>query len=519
MRVADLYIRVSTDEQADRGYSQRDQEERLAKYCEANSISIRKCVFEDYSAKSFIRPAWTKLLNDIKKQKGQTDLVLFTKWDRFSRNAGDAYQMISILRRLGVEPQAIEQPLDLSVPENKMMLAFYLAAPEVENDRRALNVIRGMRRAKKEGRWMGPAPIGYKNKVAENGTKYISFDEYQAPIMTWAFNEICNSIFNTEQIWREARKKGLRCTKNNFWVAIRNPMYCGKIFVPAFKDEPSMIVQGNHEPLITEVLFEDVQDVLNGRKRIYKPKIEANEIFTLKGFLKCPRCEKLLTASSSKGRKDYYHYYHCNSKCGFRHKAEEVNDRLALEIKKHVSGIPELKLYKDILMQTFRTKTEVIETEIKLIKQQLNDISQKTLRARDLLISGDINGEDFKEIKKANEKLTIRLEAKLEAVKPQWTNIEPLFKQAIGNISKLDVLYANGSVAQRRKIIGSIFPEKLTFDGNNFRTTKVNEIITYLSLVSKDLQSKKIGTNLYKKDLSHKVTRIGFEPMTLSLEG
>jgi len=52
--------------------------------------------------------------------------------------------MISALRKLEVELQAIEQPLDLSVPENKMMLAFYLAAPEVENDRRALNVLNGM---------------------------------------------------------------------------------------------------------------------------------------------------------------------------------------------------------------------------------------------------------------------------------------------------------------------------------------------------------------------------------------
>jgi len=56
-----------------------------------------------------------------------------TKWDGFSRNAGDAYQMINILSTLGVEPQAIEQPLDISIPENKLMLAIYLAQPEVEN--------------------------------------------------------------------------------------------------------------------------------------------------------------------------------------------------------------------------------------------------------------------------------------------------------------------------------------------------------------------------------------------------
>lgn len=154
MKTANLYVRVSTDEQADVGYSQRAQDETLRRFCEINNISIRKVIFEDHSAKTFNRPEWKRLLIDLKKYKGKSDLVLFTKWDRFSRNAGDAYQMINVLRKLGVEPQAVEQPLDLSVPENKMMLAFYLAAPEVENDRRALNVFHGMRRAKKEGRWI-----------------------------------------------------------------------------------------------------------------------------------------------------------------------------------------------------------------------------------------------------------------------------------------------------------------------------------------------------------------------------
>ena len=80
-----------------------------------------------------------KITFDTQKKSSKTNLILFTKWDRFSRNAGDAYQMINILTKLGIEPQAVEQPLDLSIPENKMMLAIYLAAPEVENDRRALN--------------------------------------------------------------------------------------------------------------------------------------------------------------------------------------------------------------------------------------------------------------------------------------------------------------------------------------------------------------------------------------------
>ncbi|MDN3586115.1 recombinase family protein [Pedobacter aquatilis] len=151
MKIADLYIRVSTDEQADKGYSQRDQEERLQKYCLAAHITVRKVIYEDHSAKTFQRPAWQKHLTMLRKQKNKTGLVLFTKSDRFSRNAPDAYNMISKLKSFSVESQAIEQPLDMSVPENKMMLAIYLTAPKIENDRRGLNTFYGMRRARKEG--------------------------------------------------------------------------------------------------------------------------------------------------------------------------------------------------------------------------------------------------------------------------------------------------------------------------------------------------------------------------------
>ena len=56
MALGHLYIRVSTDEQADKGFSQRAQEERLRSYCKTHSIEIGKVIFEDYSAKTFVRP-------------------------------------------------------------------------------------------------------------------------------------------------------------------------------------------------------------------------------------------------------------------------------------------------------------------------------------------------------------------------------------------------------------------------------------------------------------------------------
>ncbi|PZU17591.1 MAG: recombinase, partial [Chryseobacterium sp.] len=139
-----LYIRVSTDEQAVKGYSQRSQLERLVRYCKSNNLNITETIFEDYSAKTFNRPAWNKLMTKIKSQKNSPCMILFTFWDRFSRNITDAYLMLEKLRKIGVSLQAIDQQIDFSITESKIILAIYLATSEVENDKRSRNVSLGM---------------------------------------------------------------------------------------------------------------------------------------------------------------------------------------------------------------------------------------------------------------------------------------------------------------------------------------------------------------------------------------
>jgi hypothetical protein len=266
--------------------------------------------------------------------------------------------MINTLRKIGVEPQAVEQPLDLSVPENKMMLAFYLAAPEVENDRRALNVLHGMRRARKEGRWMCSAPIGYANKIRENGKKYIAPKEPEASIMKWVFKTLATEQYNVEQVYKEAKRKGLKTVRAHFWRLLRNPVYCGKIYVSGYKDESSQHVPGQHEAIISETMFYDVQDFLDGRKKIFRTKIEAEEILQLRGYLICPNCGKLLTGSASKGRSSYYYYYHCLASCGVRFKAEDTNSLFLRELSKFVPKPGMLEAYKRVIDGGYRLRTK-----------------------------------------------------------------------------------------------------------------------------------------------------------------
>jgi DNA invertase Pin-like site-specific DNA recombinase len=127
-----LYVRVSTDEQADKGFSLRDQEQKLLNYCSVNNLNVVSIFRDDHSAKTFNRPEFKKLISFIKKNKSKVNQVLFTKWDRFSRNTLKSYNKIEDFHQLGIIVNAIEQPLDLTIPEQKLMLAVYLSMPEVE---------------------------------------------------------------------------------------------------------------------------------------------------------------------------------------------------------------------------------------------------------------------------------------------------------------------------------------------------------------------------------------------------
>ena len=514
MKKACLYIRVSTDEQADKGFSQRDQAERLQIYCAKNDVEVAKIIFEDYSAKTFNRPEWTKMLAEFKKSKGRDiDYVIFTKWDRFSRNTADAYQMIRTLTvDYEIEPVAIEQPLDLSVPESKTILAVYLSMPEVENDRRALNVTYGMRRAKKEGRWMGLAPAGYKNKITENGKKYIAIDEPQASHMRWAFEQIAEGVLATDHVWMKATERGLKCSRTSFWRHVTNPGYIGKVPVPAFKDEEAHLADGQHEPLISESLFYRVQEVIEGRKRRFEKKgtkAVSPRSLALRGFLICPKCGKVMTGSASRGRhKAYYPYYHCTSQCGIRFQAEKVNTLFERELKQFVPKPGMAELFKTIVCdsyvdnggRTFRNQTQKAN--------QIADQNSRKSRALELLISQAISTEEYQQIKKECENAILRLEAELKELSQQVDqdlDIEGLADLVVINLKNLSEFYANADSDVKRAITGSIFYEKWIFDGELHRTPELNEAAQLIFHINRKLGHKKSGAKSLKDLYSAKV--------------
>jgi DNA invertase Pin-like site-specific DNA recombinase len=511
MKRAIIYVRVSTDEQSEKGYSLQHQEDRLRLYCQHQNIEIVGFYKEDHSAKTFERPAFNELLAFLKKNRNAADLLLFLKWDRFSRNAGDAYFMINKLNRMGVEPQAIEQPLDLNIPENKIMLAFYLAAPEVENDRRSLNTIAGMRRAMKDGRYVTVAPKGYKN-IRNELNKPIIVPCKDAPLVKWVFEEVAKGILTVKDVWRMAKRKGLNVGRSNIWYLLRNPIYCGKIFLPAYKDEKAMLVRGLHEPIISEELFYEVQDVLDGRKRKAVSKYTAKEELPLRGFLKCPRCGRNLTGSAAKGNGGIYFYYHCQLGCKERQKAEKANDRFVKRLGCAITKEKYITLFEKVAEHTYRQNSRHQSNTADAIQAEINKHRLRIANAQQLMLDGELSAADYREIKSRYEQEIEQLERKKKGVSQVDDNLVEYASATAELLRNLPTYYKKATLPVKQKLVGSICSGKLVFNENDYQTMEFNDIIQGICKLGEHFDGLEKGQASDFGSLSEEVIPLGLEP-------
>src|SRR5690606_38484640 len=97
------------------------------------------------------------------------------------------------------------------------------------------------------------------------------------------------------------------CSKQGFLNLVRNPFYCGLIRIPEWKDEEEIYVKGIHEPIISEELFYEVQNVLNGKRKKFPNQITQSDNLLLRGHLVCKKCGGKLTGSGSLSRNKTKH--------------------------------------------------------------------------------------------------------------------------------------------------------------------------------------------------------------------
>ena len=162
-----IYIRVSTSEQAEFGYSLKAQEEICRDYAKRNKYEILKVFIEKgESAKTANRTGLNNMLGYVKSNKNKIDALIIYKMDRLSRDIYDSLTIRLTLKTLDIDLKSVTEPFDDS-PFGTFTATLFSSIAQLDNDIRSERTIMGMRQAIKEGRWLWNAPYGYKYKYTD----------------------------------------------------------------------------------------------------------------------------------------------------------------------------------------------------------------------------------------------------------------------------------------------------------------------------------------------------------------
>ncbi len=315
-----LYARVSSREQEQEGFSIPAQLKLLRDYAVRNDLVIREEFVDVETAKTTGRKQFDRMVQAFGRDRTCRTLLV-EKTDRLYRNFRDAVT----LEDLDVEVHLVKEGQIISKDARSQAklihgMQLVLARNYIENLRE--EVKKGMREKAEQGIYPGRAPFGYRNNKAD---RTIEVHPENAALATRIFELYATGQYSLLELRAALRKEsGKTFVKSYLHTMLKNPFYIGK-----FEWGDTMYL-GTHAPLITNELFERIQDVLTGRN---KRKCRKHD-FAFRGLLTCAEDNCTMTAEMQKGK---YIYYRCSGyrgKCSTPYfREEEISQKLGDTLK------------------------------------------------------------------------------------------------------------------------------------------------------------------------------------------
>jgi site-specific DNA recombinase len=156
---AAIYLRVSTDEQADNGNSLDSQEQACRKFCEARGLEVaRMYVDPGASGGKIERKALTELRESV--AAGDVAVVVVYAVDRLSRRQADMLTLLEEFERHGAGFAAASQPFDTTSPAGRAMLGVLTVFAELQREEIRERTRVALKGKQARGEPVGRAPFG-----------------------------------------------------------------------------------------------------------------------------------------------------------------------------------------------------------------------------------------------------------------------------------------------------------------------------------------------------------------------
>ena len=272
-----LYLRVSTDRQAEEGYSIAIQKERLTAYAHSlfgsENVKLEYFIDDGYSGGNLERPEMQRMIGLIRSGVGSH--VVVYKLDRLSRSQKDTLYLIEdVFLAHDVAFVSMLESFNTATPFGRAVVGILSVFAQLERENIFERTRSGMQKRVESGLWMGGGrvPFGY-DYDREQGILVPNRDAdtvravYDLYIQGYALQHIANLL----GLKYERLAAQILTRKSNAGVIVYNG-----------KEYP-----GRHEPIVSMETYETAMRLL--RERSAKRMVTKTD-HLLTGLVRCGVC-------------------------------------------------------------------------------------------------------------------------------------------------------------------------------------------------------------------------------------
>ena len=487
------YLRVSTEEQAEVVEGSLDnQKYRMTEFVRAKNFEgnswgkiVDFYVDDGYSAKDTKRPAYQRMMTDLKK--GKVNLILVTDLSRLSRNIRDFSNLLSFLEENKSKFLSMKEQFDTSTPAGKMMIFNMINLAQFEREqtaeRVALNCHARAMRGFVNG---GKAILGYEHSSENSGVLQVNDDEAaQVKVIFDKFLELGSrgqTIKYLHSIRLFPKSYGAESRSNRWTIEslgnlLSHGAYIGLKEVNRGNrsvDQSELKpwqkykqVKASWPAILDRDIFDRAQVLLAETANFYRQRRSSSErrVFLLSGMLTCGECGRPLMGQTAHGKTSKHRYYihggqSKENKCAItRYRADELEETVTGHLLQGLAEAGYFESLSEKIKKTALTGNLNLAGEMKRAREAVTEMDQRISRAYQIQSRGQLTQEALQVVSDDLNRLALEKKAlkeyieELEAMKIDKEDVGAQGDSLIGRLVDFQKGWAKAPSSKRKVLL------------------------------------------------------------------
>ena len=490
-----IYVRVSTEKQAENGVSLDTQEQVCQEWAYRNNvIPIRVFREEGVSAKTLKRPKMQEMLDFLKSNSGKVDYCIVYDMSRLTRDNFDFVDIMRIFSSIGVQLRDSSSHLESS-PSDQLIQAIGVATSQYDNQIKSMRVSDTMKARALDGYRMHKAPYGLRNTRGLDGKpKIIEIPEISQKI-TKVITAFSQGLYTRSELVEYASQIGLTTAsghKPNFQFIdklLKQPLYAG---LERNKFTDYRLINSAFAGIVPEYVFYANQELLETSKsRKQQGYRRVHPDYPLRNFIICSACKTPLRGSAPTGNSGKrYPRYHCtNPNCKNKSIKPDELHQLFLEL---LGGLElkqmNTKLINTLILRVWKEEIKSSRLNRDHLISELDAVRSRKIDVADQFSQGLIDFDEKSALTQRLSEQQSRVERELSLAESQIGTSEAVIEYAISHICNAAKLWVDASPNMKLIYQRIVFPDGIEFDlvNKKFGTMKLSNIYRFVASVAEE---------------------------------